>query len=299
MLTTKAIFERKIPGFDLRECSISAIETLPHNEYTEFSGNLLQDYDFIADRKDILGMGDDGSIRTLLVMDGGSSDGILVDSSGYNYPRYAAFMPNIKPYINSQILQLADGIIKGGTQNTPNGRCVISFDEMGERFGVTVSPDNGIGQMLISALNMSDEVAELEMTENGFDVTYYLDYCENLDQEHLPAASPTTKLSDILRCNFEDVHLCHRDIDDDTATISELSDTTLTDEGRQVWADVLGAEVHRVYTGMYGLQIELSGVKAARIYDFGAALAGYCLQENYEKWFAPEDTEPKQTMKME
>ena len=38
------------------------------------------------------------------------------------------------------------------------------------------------------------------------------------------------------------------------------------------------------YQGYYGLQIDLTGVKALRIYDFSAMLAGYCPIEDYYKW---------------
>lgn len=299
MLTTKAIMKRKENWFEPTDCAIAKIVELSAEDYEAFSQHMMRDYDFIADNKDSMFVDENGIWHGLVVLGAHTNDAIFVESEGSNYARYAGFLPNFKPYINSQILQLADLVIKDGTKSTPNGRCVVSFDELGERFGVTISPDNGIGQMLAGALNISDEVAELEMTEDGFDVTYYLDYCSNLDEEHRPAPTPTTKLSDILRCNFEDVHLCHRDIDDATATISELSDNTLTAEGKQAWADVLGADVHRIYSGMYGLQIEVSGVKAARLYEFGNALAGYCSEQDYEKWFTPEDTEPTQTMKME
>lgn len=109
----------------------------------------------------------------------------------------------------------------------------------------------------------------------------------------------TTKLADILPCNFEDVHLCHRAVENEPCTICELSDSTLTAEGKQAWTDVMNADVHRIYNGFYGLQIELSGVKPSRLDAFFSALAGYCSAQDYETWFAQEDSTPKQSMGME
>lgn len=299
MLTTKAIFSRKEPCFEPQDCMIDKIVDLSEADYKAFSQNMLREHDFIADSTDSMFVDRNGIWHGMLVMDAGSDNAILVESEGSNYARYASFMPSIKPHIESHIQQLADKIIKDGTQTTKNGRAEIGFDEIKSRYGVMVSPTNGIGLLLLNALNMSDEVAELEPSEDSFDIAYYLDYCSNLDEEHRAAQISTKKLADILSCNFEDVHLCHRDIDDATATISELSDRTLTAEGKQAWADVLGADVHRVYSGMYGLQIEVSGVKAARLYEFGNALAGYCSEQDYEKWFTAEETAPAQTMGME
>lgn len=74
------------------------------------------------------------------------------------------------------------------------------------------------------------------------------------------------------------------------ATIVELSAGTLTEAGKQEWANVLDANVCRIYSGAYGLQAELDDVKLSRLRSFSTMLAGYCSEANYEKWVAqPED----------
>lgn len=105
------------------------------------------------------------------------------------------------------------------------------------------------------------------------------------------------RLSDLLSAKWEDVHLIHDEIENDPSTIVELSGHTLTDAGKQAWSDVLAAQVLRVYTGFYGLQMELGGVKASRLDEFSAMLAGYCSTQDYEKWVMPEDPEQSQTQK--
>ena len=72
-------------------------------------------------------------------------------------------------------------------------------------------------------------------------------------------------------------------------TIAELDSNTLTAEGTVAWADVLGAQVVRVYNGFYGLQVELTVVRGSRIEAFGAMLGGYCSVEEYEAWVNEED----------
>ena len=65
----------------------------------------------------------------------------------------------------------------------------------------------------------------------------------------------------------------------------KLNRNTLTNEGKQDWSDVLAAKVERIYDGVYGTQIEVSGCPADRLRDFSFALAGYCSEEQWSRWF--------------
>lgn len=187
MLTTKAIFERKISSFATRECVINGIEVMNENEFEEFSNNLLGDQTFVSDRKEEMYIDSRGRIHGLLALNKDSGNGILIDSQGYDYPRYVAFMPNIKPYIDNQISMVAEQIIKEAAENTSNGSWAVYFDEIEESHGLVVKEDNGIGTMLLDALTSRDEIAEIEVLGDCFDMTIYLDYCSNLGEEIKPS----------------------------------------------------------------------------------------------------------------
>lgn len=107
-----------------------------------------------------------------------------------------------------------------------------------------------------------------------------------------------SKLKDHLNVMWEEVHLMHEDVDSIPHTIVELHDSTLTATGKEAWSDVLNANVNRIYTGIYGTQIELSHVKASRVEAFGAMLAGYCSVQDYEKWVVDNEEIPAQTQKI-
>jgi len=186
MLTTKAIFERKISAFHTRECVINGIELMNDKEFETFSKNLLSEQSFITDRKDEMYIDSAGKIHGLLALNKDSGDGILIDSQGYDYPRYTAFMPNIKPYIDNQISMVAEQIIKEAIENTSNGSWAIYFDEIEESHGLVVKENNGIGTMLLDEITSRDEIAEIEVLDDCFDMTTYLDYCSNLDKEIKP-----------------------------------------------------------------------------------------------------------------
>ena len=187
MLTTKAIFERKIPAFDAQVCVINGIEVMDENEFEEFSNNLLEDRDFIIDRKEEMFIDSTGQIHGLLALNVESGDGILIDSQGHKYARYTAFMPNIKPYIEQQISIIAEQIIKEAAENTSNGSWAIYFDEIKEIHGISVKENNGIGTLLLDELTSRDEIAEIEVLDDCFHMTIYLDYCSNLDEEIKPS----------------------------------------------------------------------------------------------------------------
>ena len=187
MLTTKAIFERKTSAINTRECVINGIELLNDKEFETFSKNLLSEQSFIADRKEEMYIDSAGKLHGLLALNIDSGDGILIDSQGYDYPRYVAFMPNIKPYIEQQISMVAEQIIKEASENTSNGSWAIYFDEIEESYGIVVKENNGIGTLLLDELTSRDEIAEIEVLDDCFDMTIYLDYCSNLDEEIKPS----------------------------------------------------------------------------------------------------------------
>ena len=187
MLTTKAIFERKISDFDTKNCVIEGIELMNGNEFEEFSNNLLEDRDFVIQRKEEMYRDSIGQTHGLLALDMESGDGILIDSQGHNYARYTAYMPNIKPYIEQQISIAVEQIIEEATENTSNGSWAIYFDEIEENHGLIVKENNGIGTMLLDILHRREEIAEIEIEDECFDITLYLDYCINLDEEIKPS----------------------------------------------------------------------------------------------------------------
>ncbi|NCB52743.1 MAG: hypothetical protein EOM54_12850 [Clostridia bacterium] len=167
MLNIKAVFERKATSFNTDNAVISAVEFLPHTEFLTFSNRLMCDSNVVERHIDAMGLDNNGTRHTLLVLSEGADDGILVDSQGYSYARYSAWLPGYKPYFEAQIQMLADKIIEDGMKNTDGDYCRIGLDEIGERYGVEVAPGNGIGTLLLEKLKES-EVVESVAAEDSF-----------------------------------------------------------------------------------------------------------------------------------
>lgn len=183
MLRTKGFFERKINEFKLNDCVIEGIELMDEREFKEFSETLLEDKDFIKDREDEMYIDTRGVVHGLLALDMDSGDGILIDSQGFNYARYTAYLPNIKQYIDNQISMVVDKVIEEATSNSSNGSWVIYFDEIEENHGLIVKENNGIGTLLLAELEEREELAELEIGEDCFDMMFYSEHLSYIDDE--------------------------------------------------------------------------------------------------------------------
>lgn len=94
-------------------------------------------------------------------------------------------------------------------------------------------------------------------------------------------------LFELMGCNLENVHIVDSDVEHDLATIVELNQDTLTDEGKREWSDVLGAKVTRIFDGIYGTQIEVTGCEPERLEAFSKMLAGECTLSESERWLNP------------
>ena len=64
---------------------------LSATEYKEFCDNLLSDRDFVEENISLMHMDKDKTQHCILVKEEGRSEGILIQSEGYSYPRYTAY----------------------------------------------------------------------------------------------------------------------------------------------------------------------------------------------------------------
>lgn len=278
----KGIMMRKEPQFKLHECSIEKLVVLPEPEYCQFCTKMLADYDFIAENRELMyaeGVLGAETYHCLLVMGEDSEDGVLVESEGAGYARYASYQPYIKSYLREQLRMAADDILRGEMGKQADGSWLIGWDDIKEHLDITVSRTNGIGQLLVEELNRREEVAEAIATEDGMEMSMILARNQNADG---------MDLFSVMECNLTDVCLCHEKENGYNEVIAKLNPNTLTAEGRKEWSDILSAKVTSITPGGAGIHVTLSGCEAQRISDFAGMLAGYCQVEEYERWVRDE-----------
>ena len=91
----QAELRRKQSEYEGEACSVDKVIELPAQRFKQFSRALLADYDFIAENKNAI-RHDEDARHCLLILDAEGTDGFLIDSQGYNYARYSAFVPNAR-----------------------------------------------------------------------------------------------------------------------------------------------------------------------------------------------------------
>ena len=100
-MQARAIFRRKEPCFEPSECEIERVIRLTDSEFAMFQQTLLADYDFLHENADLMRV-ENGVTHCLLVVGETFEDGILVNSEGSSYARYAAYFPNAKSFLLTQ-----------------------------------------------------------------------------------------------------------------------------------------------------------------------------------------------------
>ena len=100
-MNARAIFRRKEVCFEPSECEIEKVIHLSDSDFARFQQTLLDNYDFLRENADLMRV-EDGVTHCLLVVGETFEDGILVNSEGSDYARYAAYFPNAKSYLLTQ-----------------------------------------------------------------------------------------------------------------------------------------------------------------------------------------------------
>lgn len=283
-LYTSAKLMRKEPEIRVDRCKIEAVVELNSNQFYDFRNHLFDNQKFIKEHRDSMYQDSDGINHCLLVLGIGEEDGVLVESEGSLYARYSALLPNARTFIQQQIEAIADEIIREGCTQSESGAWVIGFDKISEYFNTDVTPCNTLGEMLINELCLREDVLDIRATDDCIEIKYYTDQIN--DQKDKTYMS----LYSLMRSNLEDVHIVDVDEEHDLATIVELNQNTLTEDGKRDWSDVLGAKVERIFEGYYGLQIAVSGCAPERLEAFSKMLAGECSIEDSERWLNNPDT---------
>lgn len=302
----QAVFERK-PDFRLRDVVIETVIRLPKEEYEQFLSSPCDSYEFIEkNSKSMLMDEKNGVFYCMLVTGEGYRDGVLVEADGYPYARYASYVPDATALcydylskVNGILAKAVEEIVEEGTNMTTTGNWMTDRSKVETLLGGGQSENPRLWKLMQDMLRERQEVSLVDCVEEGFDIYYYLDFSPNYIPEEGEAAvqeagadvkSPLLK--DILCARWENIHLVHTEVDNIPHTITELDSGTLTEAGKKVWADVLNAKVERVYQGLYGLQMELSGVKPGRLEAFSGRLGGYCSEQEYETWVNEPEREP-------
>lgn len=171
------------------QCQVEKVVELSAEEFDDLLVCPLKDRAFIKENNAL--MYNDGYMtHCLLVLRRDGNDGVLVEAEGYDYARYIAFLFGARDIVNARIRQAAEQIVSEGTKHTSDGRWCFDLGELYERMELVVTEDNGLGEMLLEALQQHQETVDVKMTDKCFDIVFFLDFCKNISPSAQPKKRP-------------------------------------------------------------------------------------------------------------
>ncbi len=176
----KATLLYKPSNFQMDDCQIEKVVELTAAEFSALVLSPLRDQPFIAENKGCM-FSKDGVLHCLLALGQDSSDGVLIESEGYSYPRYSAYVPGMRDIVNAEMDRAAEFIVRQGIQNSMGKSWCVCFEDLEERLALTVREGSGLDSMLRAALKRRPEVAAVDMHDGHIEMEYYPEYCQRLD----------------------------------------------------------------------------------------------------------------------
>ena len=255
-------FDRK-PQFHLRNFVIEKTIWIPKEEFASMLGNPMEDKDFIADNKDLMYPDFYGIYHCLLVMAEGRTDGILIESDGYDYARYASYVPDATALsypslyaMNRKLADMVDFIVNERFRNITDESRRLSFEELESQIGIPVSGNTFLQDMLGKMLEERPEVLVMEMDAEGLTVRYQLEF----------RTVPT--LADVMKLNeYSDIYLMHpKDVG--FIPVSRVWNLDVGKKELERWGDIFNAKVKSIQRKGYGIEIELENISPERSQQF-------------------------------
>lgn len=94
---------RKEPEFETDYCIVERAVGVDHDEFQNLKEAPYLDNQIIADNKNIMYCDKDKVFHCLLIYDEEQGDGLIIESEGYEYARYAGYVPNAKLLYESHV----------------------------------------------------------------------------------------------------------------------------------------------------------------------------------------------------
>ena len=90
---------RKEPEFRTKSCVVEKAIEVPHSKFDDLKRHPLRDHRLIAENADLMYCDSDDNYHCLLIYDQEQGDGLLIESEGTLYARYAQYIPSAKKLV--------------------------------------------------------------------------------------------------------------------------------------------------------------------------------------------------------
>ncbi len=177
------------PDFQFQKAKVEKKVCLPADEFEEFLRNPLENLPCIQDHVELMKADPDGLYHCLLVTGEGRRDGVLVESEGYGYARYASYVPDAAALeydslseFGAGMSRLADRMILEGTSDTGDGNWVFYLDQIQKECDFSFSENPALTELLADILVERPEVSLASIRSDCLELRFYPDFCINLQE---------------------------------------------------------------------------------------------------------------------
>lgn len=163
MLKIRAKLENKPSYLHGYDCEIEKVIELDAKEFDAFVVYPLADQDFITEFNDLMYRDSEDAYHCLLVLGVDRPDGVLVEAEGYDYARYAAYVPQARAYIEHEAQKFADDCVN----ITPNddGTISVYLEDIENFTGASVPADNCLTRIFFEALENDHRVEMVQWAD--------------------------------------------------------------------------------------------------------------------------------------
>ena len=198
-MLVKVIPQRKEPEITAQPWVVEHMVELPPGEFRYLKEHLLRDQSFIAEHSEEMRMDSSGITHGMLVLCEGIDDGILVNSEGFAYARYAAYLSGARTLslMNRysslrdfcvQMDALVEQYVHQAVAEQENGGFTLSYSDLDAEVEQRVFSEDMVNfdrQLFLDMLSERPEFDEVETTQNEI----YLTIAPELAQEQTPGMS--------------------------------------------------------------------------------------------------------------
>jgi hypothetical protein len=165
-----------------RNCVVEKVVQLAKWEFDAFSADLLKDWSFIKDNQEHMFSELSNVAHCLLVTGDGHKDGVLVNSEGYNYARYACHIPDAQALLaasrypsladfTNKLVAMADYLVEQAMEMKPGDTAPVLLHDLESISGIGVSHNTAIVHALKNMLNDRPEIADWKLEGGEFTLT--------------------------------------------------------------------------------------------------------------------------------
>lgn len=172
---------------------------LPPGEFRKFKEDLLQAQPFIMEHANDLYVDNSGLTHGMLVLCAGIDDGILVNSEGFAYARYAAYLSGARtlslmnryPSLHDFCVgmeSLVEKYVQQALAGQEDGSFTLSYSDLDAEVERRVHDEDMVNfdrQLFLNMLSERPEFDEVETTQNEI----YLTIAPEFVQEQAPGMS--------------------------------------------------------------------------------------------------------------